>query len=536
MAGPPLPSGFTITVVRLDGPVIGLEAQGSAAQGQCPSCGSPSTQRHDRYVRRPFDLPWRGRVVRLRRGVRRFRWAAPTCTRQTFAEDFGPPLARYARRTAAAATVLLQFAVATGGEAGARLAHGIGLPVSADTLLRRWQQTEAAVGYTPRVLGGDDLALRRRHRYATRFVDLETRRPIDLGLERDAETLATWLRAQPGVEIIVRDRSEAYAEGARTGAPDAGQIADRFHLVQNAGAALEEVLRGRPQQVTVARASGGPASEPSPPADPSTALPTADPPAPRTAAQRQQAARRAARIARWEDVRTRRAAGQTISQIARELGKERKTIRRYLARGVPPPAPYAVTPRPGGLRSPTLQPYRSYLQDRWPAGCRNGSQLFRELVAQGYPGSCSLLREALHPWRPPRGSARQRRRRRVRWLCLRPPEQLSSEEQRALAHGRAADAALARGHELLHRFRTLVQARDVTALATWLTDAQASNLPPFSSSANGLIGDRAAVEAALTLPWSNGPVAGPVHRVKLIKRQGYGRAKLPLLRRRVLAS
>ncbi len=124
----------------------------------------------------------------------------------------------------------------------------------------------------------------------------------------------------------------------------------------------------------------------------------------------------------------------------------------------------------------------------------------------------------------------------MRWLCLRPPDQLSSEEQRALAHVLATDADLARGYELTHRFRTLVQTRDVAALETWLADAQASNLPPFISLANGLVSDHAAVEAALTMSWSNGAVEGHVHRVKLIKRQGDGRAKLPLLRRRVLVS
>jgi transposase len=302
------------------------------------------------------------------------------------------------------------------------------------------------------------------------------------------------------------------------------------------GFGYREPLRGRrPQQVTMPLTVGGPAPEVSPTTEPATVGLTVDPPAPRSAAQRQRAERRAARISRSEQIRARRAAGQTISQIARELGKERKTIRRYLARPAPPPAPYVVTPRPGGLRSPTLQPYLSYLQARWQAGCTNVSQLFRELVAQGYTGSYSLLREALRPWRLPRRSAR-RRRLRVRWRCLRPPEQLSSEEQAALAQVLAADPDLARGHELLHRFRILVRTRDVAALETWLRDAQASNLPPFISLANGLVSDRAAVEAALTLPWSNGAVAGHVHRVKLIKRQGYGRAKLALLRRRMLAS
>jgi transposase len=256
---------FTITLVRLDGPVIWLEAEGSAERGDCPTCGAPSAQLHDRYVRRPFDRPWHGRGVRLRLTVRRFRCATPACPRQAFAEDCGPALARYARRTVAAAAVLLRFAIAAGGEAGARLAQAVGLPVSPDTLLRLFQPFDSAVDSTPRVLRVDDLALRRRHRYATLFVDLETRRPVDLVPERDAETLATGVRAHPGVEIIVRDRSEAYAEGACQGAPDALQIADRFHLVQNAGAALEELLRGRLQQVTgpLTAADPPPAERPS---------------------------------------------------------------------------------------------------------------------------------------------------------------------------------------------------------------------------------------------------------------------------------
>ncbi|HEX2185855.1 MAG TPA: ISL3 family transposase, partial [Chloroflexota bacterium] len=507
------------------GAVVWLEAQGCAEYGHCPACGRASDYVHDRYVRRPVDLPWRGRVVRLQLGVRRFRCLNSGCPQRTFAEDFGPALHRYARRTAEATAMLLHFALAGGGEAGARLARDAGLPTSPDTLLRLLRHSGEQPAATPRVLGVDDFALRRGHRYGTILVDLETRRPIDLLPDREADTLATWLRSHPDVTIVVRDRAEAYAEGARRGAPAAQQVADRFHLVQNASAALEELLRSRRRLVALV------APPPSPEAAATEARPL-------SAAQRLQAERRTPRLAKWEEIRARRAAAQSISQIARELGLERKTVRRYLATRAPPPAPYAITPRPGGLASPTLQPFVPYLQDRWQAGCTNGSQLFRELVGRGYTGSYALLREALRPWRPPRPRCGTRRRpgrrQSLRWLCLRPPEQLSSDEQAALARVLAADADLARGYELVQRFRRVVHARDVVALDAWLTDAQQSDLPPFVSLANGLRGDRAAVEAALTLPWSNGPVEGHVHRLKLIKRQGYGRAKLDLLRRRVL--
>jgi transposase len=489
--------------------------------------------------------------------VRRFRCPNPQCRRQVVAEPFGPTLPRYARRTAEVTEVLRVLAQAAGGEVGAGMAEAVGLPTSPATLLRLLRQGAAAVGPTPRVLGVDDLALRRRHRYATILVDLETHRPVDLLDDRTAETLATWLRAHPGVEVVVRDRAEAYAEGARAGAPDAHQVADRFHLLQNASAALEEVLRCRRRRVDYVTATAASETAAVPATGDAGAAATAAilPPAPAAAppdapplspTQQRQAARRAARVARWERVRALHAAGTSQREIARELGMSRMTVRRLLAPPVPPRNQPPARPRPGGLTSPTLQPFVVDLQDRWQAGCENVSQLYREVAARGYTGSRSLLHQALLPWREPRplpaaGTRRRRgrpraRRFRVRWLCLRPLDQLDDEERAALDRLLAEDADLATGHGLLQRFRQVVAERDVGALAAWLTDAAASGLAPFASLANGIVADRAAVEAALSTPWSNGPVEGHVTRVKLLKRQHYGRATLDLLRRRVLAA
>jgi transposase len=457
--------------------------------------------------------------------VRRFACPNLGCGRMTFAEDFGPRLPRHAQRTAGASDLLLVFGLAAGGEAGSRLAGAVGLPSSPDTLLRLIGQHADSGVEAPRVLGVDDLALRRGVNYATLLVDLETHRPADLLDGRDAEVLSRWLRDHPGVEIIVRDRSEAYAQGGRDGAPDARQVADRFHLVQNAGAAMQELLRGR-RRVEYA-------------AEPAlTAAPTPEAPRRVSAREQHRAEKWKARDARREEVRRRHAEGASISRIAREMGMSRGTIRRSLAHPEPPRYPTANR-RPSDLSSPSLRPFVAYLQEQWQGGCQNISQLYREIKAQGYTRSRSLLAQALLPWRPPRpppGERRKSRRLSVRWLCLRPPAQLEDYEKEALANLLAQDLELDAGYQLLQRFRRVIAERDLPGLESWLSDARNSGPPAFASLANGIVGDRAAVEAALTTPWSTGMVEGFVHKVKLLKRQGYGRAGLPLLRARVLAA
>jgi transposase len=159
------PAPLIIRLVRLSGTTMVLEAAATAAAAYCPDCGARSTQIHDRYQRHPADLPWRGYRVQLAVTVRRFRCRNPACARATFAEDFGPALPHYARHTADARTLLVQFAQRAGAEGGAQLAHKAGLPVSPDTLLRLLRQTAHASPCAPRVLSLDDLSLRRGRTY-----------------------------------------------------------------------------------------------------------------------------------------------------------------------------------------------------------------------------------------------------------------------------------------------------------------------------------------------------------------------------------
>lgn len=526
MFPPPRDSPIGIWRVSVDRSAVTLDAVGINATGRGPSCGTVSSRVHDRYWRRPMDLPWRGHLVRLRLTVRRFSCPNQACERATFAEDFGPLLPRYARRIDGASALLVRLAELLGGEAGARAAAAASVPVSPDTLLRLLRRTALPCSSAPHVLGIDDFSLRRRTSYGTILLDLETHTVIDLLEGRDADTAAQWLAEHPQVEILVRDRSEAYSDAGRTGAPQAQQVADRFHLVRNASGAMEEVLQRRGRRVTYADVEVA-ARE--------AMVVGAKPLSP---TKQRQVDRRAARVARWEEVQRRRTAGESYRGIAHAMGINRRMVRR-LAQTPLAPQRQIRHPRPSGLKSPTLQPYVSYLQDRWQDGCHNIRQLQREIAAQGYTGSYSLLNQALRPWRPPREppkTRRQRRRMSVRWLCLRPPDQLKDEERAALETLLAEEPELALAHHLLQRFRSLIADRESASLDAWLADARDSRLPPFVGLANGIDADRAAVEAALTLPWSAGPTEGHIHRLKLIKRQGYGRMKMDLLRRRVLVS
>ena len=527
-----------VTLVQMKGAgalVLHLEPTRSAVA--CPVCGHLTARRHSGYQRRPLDLPWRGATVRLLIQTRRFFCDEPTCPRRIFAERFPTRLPAFARRTDGATELLLSIVRRTSAEAGARLAHAAGVPVSPDTLLRPVRQLGQQPVPTPRVLGVDDFSLRRGRTFATLLIDLETHVPVDVLPDREAKTLTVWLRNHPGVEILSRDRAEAYAEAGRCGAPDAIQVADRFHLDLNVTTALDELLRGRRRHVDVQRLQDWAEAEAGGPCPPPEAAPTL------TRTQQEERERRARRVARWAEVRRRHAAGESQRQIAHAVGINRRTVHRLLATPEPPRNRPRSTAPLTGIRSPTLAPFVPYLEGRWQAGCTNISQLCREIEAQGYAASRSLVRQALLAWRGPRLSRAERRRQRrqkrrlsTRWLCLRPPEQLDQEERRALEHLLEQDAELAQAYALVQRFRKIVKERDHGGLDAFLADARASGLPPFVSFARGIDTDRAAVDAALTLDWSNGPVEGHVHRVKLLKRLGYGRASLTTLRARILAA
>jgi transposase len=524
--------------LRLDeitlGPVqITATLTATRAAMPCPLCGRLARRRHSFYRRSLADLPWGRYAVRLHLTVRKFFCDASTCPRRIFTERLPAVVAPWARRTRQLAEVLGILAFALGGEAGARVVARLGMSVSAATLLRLVRRTHLRLQPAPRVLGVDDWAFRKGHHYGTILVDLEQRRVVELLSERKAEPLIDWLQAHPGVEVVSRDRAPAYAEAARKGAPAAVQVADRWHLLQNLVEALERcLLRFRPS-LKAAAGIGEAVIGPLPSPDATVLVPWQQ----RAAAVSQQ--KHAVTMERYERMRALRTAGFTVLDIAQLVGASRRTVYRYLALDGPP-----ERQRPERSAGRVLAPYEPYLIQRWAEGCRNHSRLFREIRLVGYRHSArtvSLFLQRLEhdPSASVAGSAhptvtRVPTARHVACLLVWRKEQLPEAERDYLQRLCDHEPTIARAYELAQAFATMARERTGQAFEAWLASVATSEIAELQRFAGGLVDDRAAVEAGLTLAWSNGQTEGQINKLKLLKRQMYGRANFDLLRQRAL--
>jgi transposase len=545
----PFPDCRVEQVSRAGPERVELAVRSTRPQAACPTCFTVSHAVHSWYRRHPADLPSLGHAVCLTLSVRRFYCRNPACPRQTFAEALPELLIARARRTQRLATAQAQVGLALGGEAAARLLQRLAMPTSADTVLRLVRGLPLPTAEAPRIVGVDDWALKKGQTYGTILVDLEARRVVDLLPERAALPVAKWLEAHPTIEAVVRDRSSEYGRAATLGAPEAIQVADRWHLLYNLRQMLGRWLagiHGRLEQLP-------PVAAEAPPSRRTQAYP-------RTRPEVAAAAESRARwLARYQEVRRRFQAGETLLAIGRALGLARSTVRRYAyaehfperAVRVPPPS--------------ILDPYLSHLEARLAQGCENAMALWREVQALGFSGTPKQVQRWVnqrrtapakstpHQWRslpaqipsarppqpaPPLPSARQ-----LAWLLVQAPEDLEEAEAATLVRI-AQDPEVARGVELAQRLAEVVRrcgvgcdqplADPLPVLAAWFEDACGCGIPALESFAAGLQQDEAAVSAALTLPYSSAQAEGQIHKLKLIKRQMYGRANFDLLRHRVL--
>ncbi len=522
-----------------------VSARSVRAEGLCPHCNVLSARSHSRYQRTLADLPWADFTVRIELTVRKWFCSTEACPRRIFTERLPAIVAPWARRTQRLAHRHRMLGLTVAGTAGARVATEVDQPTSRHTILRLVRQTPEREMPTPRHLGVDDWAQRKGRTYATILVDLDQGCPIELLPDRTADTLASWLRDHPGVEIITRDRAGAYAEGASEGAAGAVQVADRWHILKNLGDALSRVFAEHPQALRPMKSPsetevGAEEDDSSLCTDRSSA-----PSVPQSKVEQMRQQRQERRQARYDQVHALLEQGVSLRTITREMRLSRETVRKYAR------AAAAPTPQPRAKRASLLDPYKAHLIERWNGGCSVGTELLREIQKQGYTGSRSVALDFIAAIRRQQGVAPMKRRglpaqaasdptvrplspRELVWLVLQRPERLDEGEKARLFLARQAAPAVEASVSLAQEFAVMVRERQHEKLENWLERAEASGQSALRSFAGGIRRDYAAVEAALRLPYSNGPVEGQVNRLKFLKRQMYGRAKFDLLRKRVL--
>ncbi len=533
---------------------------------------------HSSYERRISDLPCAGQPVRLRLSARKFFCHNPHCSRKIFTErlpTFVEPWAQVIVRLKEALTAL---GLSTSGSLGTRLSARLCIVTTWMTILRRIMELPPAPAAAVTALGLDDFSFKRGRTFGTILVDLSAHQVIDLLPERTTASAAAWLREHSEVRYVSRDRGQDYATACREGAPQARAVADRFHVMKNFVEALEpEVSRC----YRYLRQTHPPLPAPEVPTpDEWRQVPDAD-------ALRKRLARQISKQERFEQAKDLFSHGVSGKEIAGQLGMSVRTVYRWLDREECPAhqpelnqqtdrlerfeqakalrlrglsqkeiagrlaigvrtvqrwqaretSPYS---QPRRKRRSIFDPYAAYNLSRWQQGERSVSLLWQEIQSQGFSGSLQTLYRFVRALRqdsaslPAPAVADRVSVQKATWLIARPYERLKAEERIDLQALCQAIQELATLHTLAQSFGQIVRKREGERLGDWMRQVKESNFRDVKRFAAGLQRDQEEILSGLTLVYANGQVEGQINKLKLIKRQGYGRASFPLLRQRVL--
>jgi transposase len=509
-----VPVGLIIERVDFGVDYIGIVARSAAKSCACPRCGKLSSRVHSRYQRSLADLPAHGKAVRISLIARRFRCQEQLCRTRIFTErlDRGIALSS-ARRTVRLECIVRHLGLALGGRPAASLARRLMLPVSKDTLLRVVRRSVVRRDTPLNVIGIDDWAWKRGHRYGTLICDLERRRIVDLLPDRETATAEAWLAAHPSITVVARDRGGGYRRAAERALPGAVQVADRWHLMENASSAF--LLAVRKSLQAIRQALGTTMID-------VTLLTKAELRQYEGFLRRQEAN---AVIRALADM------GTPIKEIVRRTGHSRQTIRQVV--------------RGGGARTDafrsrmsSLEPYLARLDADWSTGCHNGVELWRRLKAEGFRGGLRVVTEWATRRRRSESNPTGRPNkipsaRTIAHLMTFGRDRLSKDEAITVATIEGAVPALVAARDRIDQFHAMIRRRATIHLDEWISCAADGLLSSF---ATGISTDRQAVAAAITEPWSNGQTEGQITKLKLVKRQMYGRGKLDLLRARLLGA
>jgi transposase len=507
-----VPPGFAVEGTADEGDRTVITVRHSTAFGVCPSCGANSRRVHSRYARRVTDLPLSGRSVQLLVVARRFRCDAVLCGQQIFTERFADGvLAPSARRTARLDCIVHHLGLALGGRPAASFARRLMLPVSNDTLLRVVRRRARVASEPLNVIGIDDWAWRRNHRYGTIICDLERRRTVTLLPDRERATAEAWFTDHPKITVVARDRGGGYGAAVAKILPGATQVADRWHLMENASRAFLDAVRKSMRQIRMIIGA------------------TTINPDLLTSAERLQYEGYLRREETNAVILALANDGVPIKQIVRQTGHSRKLVRQVI-RGERSDV--------FRVRQSSLDACLPWLDAQWTAGCRNAAKLWRRLTARGFRGSSRVVSEwATRRRHAEKATDQQLQRvpsaRTIARLMTTARDHLSKADTVTIAAIEASMPTLIEARTIIDRFHTIIRRKAAVELNPWIEQARNSLVASF---ANGVVKDEAAVRAAITEPWSNGQTEGQITKLKLVKRQMYGRAKLDLLQARMIGA
>ena len=527
----PTNQNLHINQIEMVDQTLFVEACGCHESEICPDCGIQSTRKNGKYKRYPRDLPCSGYAVHLHLIVPRFFCDNQSCSRRTFSAQFQNFVKVYARRTDRLQQQQKEFGFAISAEGGSRLLEKLSMATSPDTLLRLVRKEPERSIETPRVLGIDDWAIRKGQTYGTILVDLEKQVVVDLLPDREVETVIAWLQKHPKVEIISRDRGSNYIEGATKGAPQAIQVADRFHLISNMIDALIKVLKKNASQI---RKTAQELAK--------TENETQNNPKKVKLIESNQQRNSQKTIAEhlFDEVKALQNKGWSRRAIASRLDIDRRTVSRYFDHDV---YPKKVLPKQS---ISCVLPYKKYLLHRWEEGCQSIKQLHQELTEFGFVGSYEAVRRFItrrleeghlnknklpKNTKIPNVSPTQ-----IGWHLILPNDRLKEEDIAFCEELCRSCPKINRIAQLTVAFITMIRDRNHDLFDTWLTEMETCGVKTFVNFSAGLRRDYEAVKSSMKYEWSNGQVEGQVNRLKFIKRIGYGRANFDLLRKRVLGS
>jgi transposase len=503
-----VPRGFVVERAMKDDDGFVIAIRSAATFCRCSMCGGVCSRVHSQYRRRLGDLPAAGVRIALILRTRRFFCDAAACARRIFAERFEAVVPR-ARRTSRLDDVVHCLAIALGGRPAASLSRRLNVEVSNDTLLRMVRRRGPRSFSPPMIVGIDDWAWRRNHRYGTLICDLERRATIALLPDREPATAEAWLGQQSQICVVARDRGGGYGVAAQWALPHAIQVADRWHLMANASGAFLDAVRKSMRQIRTAMGA------------------TVINPSLLTFAEKLQYEGFVRREETNAAILSLFDQGIAIKEIVRRTGYSRGLIRKVL-RGQRSDV--------FRVRQSSLEPYLPWLDEQWEAGCRNGAALWRALRLRGFRGCLRVVSE----WSArrkkvdkadPTALGRAPSARTVARLLTVGRERLSEAETITVAAIESGVAVLVEAREIVLEFQDIIRRKVLAELDVWISKARLSLVAAF---ANGVSKDRAAIEAAIALPWSNGQTEGQICKLKLIKRQMYGRGNLDLLQARVM--